>query len=100
MLGIVENMSLHVCSQCGHEEPIFGHGGARRMAEQYGSQVLGELPLDIRIRLGADDGLPIMVSAPEGNLAQAYREIARRSTARLSLQPQPMGQPLVAIVED
>ena len=69
------------------------------MAEQYGSQVLGELPLDIRIRLGADDGLPIVVSAPEGSLAQAYRDIARCSAARLSLQPQQAGQPQVAIVE-
>jgi ATP-binding protein involved in chromosome partitioning len=99
VLGIIENMSLHVCSQCGHEEHIFGSGGARRMAEQYGSQVLGELPLDIRIRLGADDGLPIVVSAPEGSLALAYRDIARRSAARLSLQPQLAGQPQVAIVE-
>ena len=99
VLGIIENMSLHICSQCGHEEHIFGSGGARRMAEQYGSQVLGELPLDIRIRLGADDGLPIVVSAPEGSLAQAYRDIARCSAARLSLQPQQAGQPQVAIVE-
>ena len=99
VLGIIENMSLHICSQCGHEEHIFGSGGARRMAEQYGSQVLGELPLDIRIRLGADDGLPIVVSAPEGSLAQAYRDIARRSAARLSLQPQQAGQPQVAIVD-
>ena len=99
VLGIIENMSLHVCSQCGHEEHIFGSGGARRMAEQYGSQVLGELPLDIRIRLGADDGLPIVVGAPEGSLALAYRDIARRSAARLSLQPQQAGQPLVTMVE-
>lgn len=99
VLGIIENMSLHICSQCGHEEHIFGSGGARRMAEQYGSQVLGELPLDIRIRLGADDGLPIVVGAPEGSLAQAYRDIARCSAARLSLQPQQAGQPQVAIVE-
>ena len=99
VLGIVENMSLHVCNQCGHEEHIFGSGGARRMAEQYGSQVLGELPLDIRIRLGADDGLPIVVSAPEGSLAQAYRDIARRSAARLSLQRQQASRQLPAIIE-
>ena len=69
------------------------------MAEQYGSQVLGELPLDIRIRLGADDGLPIVVGAPEGSLAQAYRDIARRSAARLSIQPKQTGEPLVKIVD-
>jgi ATP-binding protein involved in chromosome partitioning len=99
VLGIIENMSLHVCSQCGHEEHIFGSGGARRMAEQYGSHLLGELPLDIRIRIGADDGLPIVVSAPEGSLALAYRDIARRSAARLSLQRPQAGQPQVSIVE-
>ncbi|MFZ3202684.1 MAG: iron-sulfur cluster carrier protein ApbC [Pseudomonas sp.] len=99
VLGIVENMSMHVCNQCGHEEHIFGSGGARRMAEQYGSQVLGELPLDIRIRLGADDGLPIVVSAPEGSLARAYRDIARRCAARLSLQRQQASRQLPAIIE-
>ncbi|MDX1724632.1 MAG: iron-sulfur cluster carrier protein ApbC [Pseudomonas sp.] len=99
VLGIIENMSIHVCSQCGHEEHIFGSGGARRMAEQYGSQLLGELPLDIGIRIGADAGQPIVVSAPEGSLAQTYRDIARRSTARLSLQPHQASLQLPAIIE-
>jgi hypothetical protein len=54
VLGIIENMSLHVCSECGHEEHIFGSGGAQRMADQYGSELLGELPLDMRIRVGAE----------------------------------------------
>ena len=70
VLGLVENMSSHVCSSCGHEEHIFGSGGAERMARDYGIDVLGSLPLDIRIREGADGGNPSVVSDPEGPVAQ------------------------------
>jgi ATP-binding protein involved in chromosome partitioning len=69
------------------------------MAEQYGSQVLGELPLDIRIRAGADAGQPIVVGAPEGSLAQTYRDIARRSAARLSLLSRQASLQLPVIIE-
>nr|WP_256582325.1 iron-sulfur cluster carrier protein ApbC [Pseudomonas sp. MYb185] len=96
VLGIIENMSTHLCSQCGHEEHIFGAGGALRMAEQYGSEMLGELPLDIRIRIGADDGCPILVADPQGALAQTYRGIARRIAARLSATAQ-ITQPVPTI---
>lgn len=99
VLGIIENMSLHVCSQCGHEEHIFGSGGARRMADQYGSELLGELPLDMRIRIGADDGLPIVIAEPQGALAQSYRNIARRATARLSLRSHQTAAELPQVVE-
>lgn len=85
VLGIVENMSTHLCSQCGHEEHIFGSGGARRMAVTHGCDLLGELPLDLRIRKGSDDGLPVVVSEPGGSLAAAYGDIARRMAARLSV---------------
>lgn len=86
VLGIVENMSIHICSQCGHEEHIFGEGGGQRMAEEQGTELLGSLPLDIRIRESADSGTPTVASDPEGRVAQMYREIARRITAKLSLQ--------------
>ncbi len=66
VLGIVENMSTHVCSNCGHEEPIFGSGGGVRMAEQYGVSLLGQLPLDIRIREETDGGRPTVVADPGG----------------------------------
>ncbi|HCJ30251.1 MAG TPA: iron-sulfur cluster carrier protein ApbC [Pseudomonas sp.] len=99
VLGIIENMSLHVCSQCGHEEHIFGSGGARRMADQYGSELLGELPLDMRIRVGADDGVPVVVVEPHGSLAQSYQTIARRAAARLSLRTQQTTTALPKIVE-
>src|SRR5450631_3422708 len=84
VLGIVENMSVHVCSQCGHVEHIFGSGGGARMAAQYGVQLLGELPLDIRIREDADGGSPTVVSEPDSVRAQAYFRMARRTAARLA----------------
>ncbi|KAA1172840.1 iron-sulfur cluster carrier protein ApbC [Marinobacter salinexigens] len=76
VLGIIENMSTHICSHCGHEEHIFGEGGARKMAREANSELLGELPLDIRIRLGADAGVPVCLSDPGGELARAYGHIA------------------------
>jgi ATP-binding protein involved in chromosome partitioning len=84
VLGIVENMSTHVCSHCGHEESIFGSGGGERMAKQYGVPLLGGLPLDIRIREEADGGQPSVVADPDGPAARAYLLIARRMSARLA----------------
>jgi ATP-binding protein involved in chromosome partitioning len=84
VLGIVENMSVHVCSACGHVEHVFGSGGGARMAAQYGVQLLGELPLDIRIREDADGGAPTVVTEPGSARAQAYFRMARRTAARLS----------------
>ncbi|MEO8460912.1 MAG: iron-sulfur cluster carrier protein ApbC [Dokdonella sp.] len=84
VLGIVENMSTHICSQCGHEEHMFGSGGGARMAEQYDVPLLGSLPLDIRIREQSDGGTPTVAAMPESDLAARYREIARNAAARLS----------------
>jgi ATP-binding protein involved in chromosome partitioning len=84
VLGVVENMSMHVCSQCGHVEHVFGSGGGARMAAQYGVQLLGELPLDIRIREDADGGAPTVVSEPQSERARAYFLMARRTAARLA----------------
>ena len=86
VLGIVENMSIHICSQCGHEEPIFGEGGGQRMAEEYGVDFLGALPLDKRIREETDSGKPTVVAEPDARISQIYREIARKAAAKLSLQ--------------
>ncbi|MBS0194699.1 MAG: iron-sulfur cluster carrier protein ApbC [Proteobacteria bacterium] len=86
VLGIVENMAVHVCSHCGHAEHVFGQGGGARMAAQYGVPLLGSLPLDMRIREDADGGHPSVVAAPDSAVAQAYRLIARNTAARLSLQ--------------
>ena len=84
VLGIVENMSLHVCSNCGHAEHVFGHGGGARMAAQYGVQLLGELPLDARIREEADGGRPTVVAAPGTPRADAYLRMARRTAGELA----------------
>ncbi|HET7921288.1 MAG TPA: iron-sulfur cluster carrier protein ApbC [Gammaproteobacteria bacterium] len=85
ILGVVENMSTHVCSQCGHEEHIFGQGGGERMAQEYGVRFLGDLPLELRIREQTDNGKPSVVAEPEGTIAQRYRDIARRTSAQLAL---------------
>jgi len=86
VLGIVENMSIHICSNCGHEEHIFGEGGGSRMAEQFGVDLLGSLPLDIAIRAETDSGKPTVVAEPESRISEIYREIARKTAAKLSLQ--------------
>jgi ATP-binding protein involved in chromosome partitioning len=87
VLGVVENMATHVCSNCGHEEHIFGEGGGERMSTQYGVPYLGSLPLDIRIREQADGGNPTVAAMPDSDLTARYREIARNAAGRLSRQP-------------
>ena len=84
ILGIVENMSLHICSKCGHEEHIFGAGGGERMGKDYDVELLGALPLDIAIREQADSGKPTMVSDPDGRIAGIYRQIARRVAVKIA----------------
>ncbi|MDH3899687.1 MAG: iron-sulfur cluster carrier protein ApbC [Gammaproteobacteria bacterium] len=86
VLGIVENMSMHICSACGHEEHIFGEGGGQRMSEEYNVDFLGGIPLDKRIREETDSGKPTVVAEPDSRISQIYREIARRTAAKLSLK--------------
>ena len=86
VLGVVENMSIHICSNCGHEEHIFGQGGGQSMADEYGIAFLGALPLDIRIREETDSGKPTVIADPDSRISQIYREIARRVAAKLALQ--------------
>ena len=84
VLGIVENMSVHVCPQCGHSEHIFGAGGGQRMAREYGVRLLGELPLDAHIREEADGGTPTVIAAPHSARARPYLEMARRTAGALA----------------
>jgi len=84
ILGIVENMSMHICSQCGHMEHIFGSGGGERMAKDYGVDLLGSLPLDIGIREQADSGKPTVVSDPDGLVAGIYKTIARKIAVKIA----------------
>ncbi len=82
ILGMIENMSTHICSNCGHEEHLFGHGGVAREAEKIGVPLLGEIPLHLDIRTAADGGAPIVVSKPDSAQAQSFRDIARRLVAQ------------------
>jgi ATP-binding protein involved in chromosome partitioning len=100
VLGIVENMAWHVCSSCGHREAIFGEGGGARMAGQYGVELLGQLPLDIRIREQVDSGRPTVVAEPESEIALRYREIARKAAARLVYGVQGGAFPSIEISDD
>jgi len=84
VLGIVENMSVHVCSHCGHVEHVFGAGGGARLAGEFGVALLGELPLDARIREQADGGWPTVIAEPHSPIALAYIDAARRAAAVLS----------------
>ncbi len=86
VLGVVENMSTYQCPECGHVEPIFGTGGGSRMAEQYGINFLGEVPLTLSIREHADAGRPCVVADPDGEIARLYKTIARRTSALLALR--------------
>jgi len=91
VLGIIENMATHVCSACGQAEAIFGEGGGQRLADKCAVPLLGQLPLDQKIRTDADNGKPTVVSAPESPLGLQYRECARRVAAQLSLRPRNYG---------
>lgn len=90
VLGVVENMSTHICSSCGHEEPIFGSGGGARMAGEYDVPLLGQLPLALRIRADLDRGMPTVVADPDSDVAKAYIELARNTAARLSATPRSL----------
>ncbi|HPX89003.1 MAG TPA: iron-sulfur cluster carrier protein ApbC, partial [Methylophilaceae bacterium] len=84
ILGIVENMSTHICSKCGHEEHIFGAGGGALMANDYKVDLLGSLPLDIQIRMQADSGQPTVIAQPDSKIAQIYKEIARKAAIKIA----------------
>ena len=88
IVGIVENMAIHVCSNCGHAEHIFGEGGGERMCRDYGVPFLGSLPLDIRIREQADSGRPTVVADPDGAVAQVYKSIARKVAVAVAQKAQ------------
>ncbi len=84
ILGLVENMSTHICSNCGHEEHIFGEGGGEKMCQDYNTELLGSLPLDIAIRRQTDAGLPTVLADPESGTAKAYKQIARRVAVKVA----------------
>jgi len=98
ILGVIENMSLHICSQCGHEERIFGEGGGEKMCQDYDVEFLGALPLDIHIREQTDAGKPPVVADPDSRASQIYHQIARRVAAKVAIQAQDYSQRFPNIV--
>lgn len=102
ILGIVENMSIHICSQCGHAEHIFGEGGAEKMCKDFDAPFLGALPLTMSIRQHADEGAPTVVADPDGPVAAMYRDIARRMAIRIAEKAKDMSSkfPTITIKND
>ncbi|MEK9720877.1 MAG: Mrp/NBP35 family ATP-binding protein, partial [Quisquiliibacterium sp.] len=98
ILGIVENMAMHVCSKCGEIEHIFGEGGGERMSKEYDVDYLGGLPLDIRIREQADSGCPTVVADPDGPISGSYRAIARRIAVKIAEKARDMTSRFPSIV--
>jgi len=98
ILGVVENMAIHICPKCGHESHIFGSGGAERMCKDYGTELLGQLPLDESIREQADSGKPTVVADPDGKAAEVYRRIARRCAVKIAESQRDMTAKFPSIV--
>ncbi|WP_035054040.1 iron-sulfur cluster carrier protein ApbC [Andreprevotia chitinilytica] len=98
ILGIVENMSMHICSNCGHAEPIFGEGGGAKMCAEYGVDLLGQLPLDLSIRLQADTGKPTVAADPDGQIAELYKAIARKVAVKVAEKAQDFSTKFPKIV--
>ena len=102
VLGIVENMSVHICSNCGHEEPVFGEHGGRDLSREYGLPLLGSLPLDMRIREETDNGKPTVAADPDGPLAHRFREAALRAAGELAARSKDYSRlfPSISVEED
>ncbi len=102
ILGIVENMAVHVCSNCGHVEHIFGVDGGKKMAAEYGMEYLGALPLDLQIRLQADSGKPTVVSAPDSEVAGIYKTVARKVAVAIAAKNKDFSSkfPTITISKD
>ncbi len=102
ILGIVENMAVHVCSQCGHTEHIFGADGGKKMATEFNMDYLGALPLDIHIRLQADSGTPTVVADPNGQVAGIYKAVARQVAVKIASQAKDFSAkfPTITISKD
>jgi ATP-binding protein involved in chromosome partitioning len=98
ILGIVENMSMHICSNCGHAEPIFGSGGGEKMCKEYGAEFLGALPLTMSIREQADSGKPTVVAEPDGPVAEIYKAIARKIAVKIAEKAKDMSGKFPSIV--
>lgn len=100
ILGVIENMAMHTCSNCGHEEHIFGEGGGERIARDYQTELLGSLPLDLSIRADTDQGKPSVAADPESAVSQKYRAIARKLVANIQQHNANQAMPTIEISDD
>ncbi len=100
LLGVVENMGVHICSNCGHSEAIFGEGGGEQLSRDYGVEVLGSLPLDLSIRQHSDSGMPLMLVDPDGPVARAYHALASRLTEQVRALSDQSPAPQLIITDD
>jgi ATP-binding protein involved in chromosome partitioning len=100
ILGVIENMAIHICSNCGHEEHVFGEGGGDRIARDYQTELLGSLPLDLSIRADADRGKPSVAADPESAISQKYRAIARKLVANVQMHNTNQALPDIEISDD
>ena len=102
ILGIVENMAVHICTHCGHAEHIFGEGGGKKMAADYAMEYLGALPLDMQIRLQADSGKPTVVADPDGEVAHIYKQVARTVAVKIAQQAKDFSSkfPTISVSKD
>lgn len=100
VLGVIENMSIHICGNCGHAEHIFGEGGADKIAEEFGTELLGSLPLSKYIREQSDSGLPVVADDPDSEVAMMYRHAARSMAAKLGQQGNDQAVPNIEISDD
>ncbi len=102
VLGVIENMSMHVCTNCGHEESVFGSAGGQRLSDDYEVPLLGQLPLDRRIREETDEGRPSVVADPDGPVARAFRECALRAAGQLAAGNKDYSRlfPSISVEED
>mgnify|MGYP000011022326 CR=1 FL=1 len=98
VLGIVENMSTHVCSECGYEEQIFGSGGGAAVAENYHTELLAQLPLNLELRLASDKGDPLVHSAPQADISRRFADVAERVVAQIDAQVRSV--PVINIFDD
>ncbi len=98
ILGVVENMSTHICTNCGHEEHIFGTGGGQTMSDDYGIELLGDIPLESKIREHSDNGKPTMIADPDSSAANSYKTIARNTAARLAARKKDYSAAFPSIV--
>jgi len=100
VLGVVENMAIHICSNCGHAEHLFGEGGGERLADEYGVDLLASMPLSMMIREQADGGKPTVIAEPECQISMIYQDMARHVGARISQQAAGQGMPEISISDD